>query len=138
MSCAPEYGIVQASCCEDCMTGRYLRIGLFLFVLFSGFVLLSRTVYKAGARVQRVDVVIYGKDTCPYCRKAKALLQEYDVRYTYHDLSIHPEKGREAFAHLSAGEPATIPQVFVESEHVGGYSDLQSLVQTGAIWAKIS
>ena len=133
-----EHVIVRCSHFGFFMQGRSLRVGIFLAVLFVGCVLLSRGLYKAGGRTQTVDVVIYGKDTCPYCRRAKTLLQMHSVQYTYHDLSVDPDKGKEAFAQLKAGEPATIPQVFVGKEYIGGYSALQDLVQTGAIWDKVS
>ena len=120
------------------MTGRSLRVGIFLFVLCAGCVLLCREGYRRGGRTQCVDVVIYGKDTCPFCRKAKLLLRTNNIRFIYHDLSADPAKRKEAFAHLRADEAPTIPQVFVEKEHLGGYSELQDLVQTGGIWDKIS
>lgn len=70
-------------------------------------------------------VTMYVTDWCPYCVRAKALLQNKGVPYTEINLDRNPE-GRGELIRLSGGK-RTVPQIFVGRHHVGGCDELYAL-----------
>lgn len=75
-------------------------------------------------------VQIYTKNYCPYCAKAKTLLQSLDVPYEEHDVTDSPEK----IAELSKKSGLmTVPQIFVGDKCLGGYSDIAKLHEEGKL-----
>lgn len=67
------------------------------------------------------NVVIYTTKTCPYCVMAKQLLDKKGLSYTeiYVD---EDEAAREKMMSLSGRR--TVPQIFFDDAHIGGYDDL--------------
>ncbi len=68
-------------------------------------------------------VTIYTKDYCPYCHRAKALLQKKGVAFTEHDVTADPDGFRSMVA---ASGRQTVPQIFIGEKHVGGCDDLHA------------
>ena len=77
------------------------------------------------------DVVIYTRSWCFYCRRAKALLERKGARYEEIDVESVPDLEREMV--LRAGGRTTVPQIFIDGEHVGGSDDLQALEAQGRL-----
>lgn len=77
-----------------------------------------------------VDVVMYATGTCPYCVRARKLLEKKGVQYTEirvdRDPSLWPEMEK-----LSGR--STVPQIFVGDYHVGGFDDLSELDLEGKL-----
>lgn len=67
-------------------------------------------------------VTIYGKPTCPYCDRAVELCERKGFAYEYIDIL---EKGMStADLHEIVGKPVrTVPQIFIGTQHIGGYTD---------------
>ncbi len=78
-----------------------------------------------------VHVLIYTKPSCPYCHRAKHLLQEKGVRYEEIDIAADPARRSEMMT-KSAGK-TTVPQIFIEGMHVGGCDDLYALDRDGKL-----
>ena len=78
----------------------------------------------------RPDIVIYTKPFCSYCHAAKALLQDKGVGFREIDVS-RDEDERDTMVRRSGRQ--TVPQIFVGTEHVGGYDDLEALDQQGRL-----
>ena len=76
-------------------------------------------------------VTIYSKSWCPYCQAAKSLLDSKGIAYEEIDI----ERQREARATMieRAGGRTTVPQVFIDGRHVGGYDDLSDLDAAGGL-----
>ncbi|GLX82073.1 glutaredoxin 3 [Thalassotalea eurytherma] len=70
-------------------------------------------------------VEIYTKVYCPYCVRAKALLEQKQVQYTEYKIDQQPEL-REKMIDRSQGG-YTVPQIFINDHHVGGCDDLFAL-----------
>ena len=70
-------------------------------------------------------VEIYTKGYCPYCHRAKALLDSKGVSYTEYSLDQHPELRDEMISRSSGGY--TVPQIFINSKHIGGCDDMFAL-----------
>ncbi len=67
------------------------------------------------------NVTVYSKDYCPYCKFAKALLQDQGIDYQEIDVSRDTARLEEMVARSNR---RTVPQVFFGEEHIGGFEDL--------------
>lgn len=76
-------------------------------------------------------VLIYTKDYCPYCHRAKALLERLEQPYDEIDLEKQPEK-REEMIQKAMGR-TTVPQIFIDGIHIGGCDDLFTLHAAGRL-----
>ena len=76
-------------------------------------------------------VEIYTWSTCPFCVRAKALLDKKGVQYTEYCLD-GDEPGRTKMALRSYGS-RSVPQVFINDQHVGGCDDIHALDRQGKL-----
>ncbi len=81
-------------------------------------------------------VKVYTTFTCPYCYRAKALLEKKGVAFEEIDVTMDPDLREEMVR--KAGGRRTVPQVFVGDHHVGGSDDLVRLDRTGELDALLS
>jgi glutaredoxin 3 len=70
-------------------------------------------------------VTIYTTQGCPYCIKAKKLLEDKGVKYYELRIDLNPELAIEAVT--KSGGRRTVPQIFIGDHHVGGSDDLYAL-----------
>lgn len=64
---------------------------------------------------------VYGKPNCPYCVKAIDLLNENELAFEYYDLTKNAEM-LQAIKDLGF---KTVPQIWLNGDHIGGYTELQ-------------
>jgi glutaredoxin 3 len=83
---------------------------------------------ETNAALPRVE--IYTGPSCSYCHRAKALLGRRSLDYREHDVS-RPDARAAMAARLPAAR--TVPQIFIDGEHVGGCDDLEALEASGAL-----
>lgn len=76
-------------------------------------------------------VEIYTKFGCPYCARAKQLLDDKGVDYEEFELNSTPGK-REEMLERAPGR-TTVPQIFINGRHVGGSDDLAELERSGRL-----
>lgn len=81
-------------------------------------------------------VEIYTKFTCGYCFRAKTLLENKGVAFAETDISMDPAK-REEMIQRSGGR-TTVPQIFINDQHIGGSDDLASLEHAGKLDALLA
>jgi glutaredoxin 3 len=81
-------------------------------------------------------VEIYTKPFCPYCARAKALLESKGVDYEEIEIGGDQEK-RAAMIQRAQGK-TTVPQIFIDDHHVGGSDDLASLDRMGKLDALLT
>lgn len=81
-------------------------------------------------------VTIYTTMMCPYCFRAKRLLDGKGVSYDEIDVTMDP-KGRQAMTQRANGR-RTVPQIFIGETHVGGSDDLHALERAGKLDALLS
>ena len=67
-----------------------------------------------------MEVVIYSRDNCGYCNRAKIKLQKYNPKI--HMLNI--DFTRDEFF-IKFPNAKTFPQIIINNEHIGGYHELQ-------------
>jgi glutaredoxin 3 len=77
------------------------------------------------------EVIIYATQWCPYCVAARKLLQQKGVRYTEIDVGMEPQRREEM--RKKAGGRHTVPQIFINGRHIGGYDDMAALDKTGKL-----
>jgi glutaredoxin 3 len=77
------------------------------------------------------EVVIYTKMLCPYCTRAKRLLDAKGVSFVEHDITMGGPKRQEMLAR--ANGQFTVPQIFIGDTHVGGSDDLHALDRQGRL-----
>lgn len=81
---------------------------------------------------ERVPIVeIYTKSWCPFCWRAKALLQAKGVTYREIEISF-AGPDRDVMIARTNGR-TTVPQIFIRDTHVGGCDDLVALDRAGKL-----
>jgi glutaredoxin 3 len=73
---------------------------------------------------------IYTKPYCPYCERAKALLQEKGAEYN--EIVASQDPALRAEMNERSGR-YTYPQIFINGTHVGGCDDLMALNARGGL-----
>ena len=75
-------------------------------------------------------VTVYVSDWCPYCQRAKGLLQQKQV--TFSEINVEDdEKLREEM--IARSNRRTVPQIFIGDKHVGGCDELYALNRSGEL-----
>jgi len=75
-------------------------------------------------------VIVYTTRICPYCVRAKQLLQRKKVAFDEIRIDTDHEQARVM---VSRSRRRTVPQIFVDDLHVGGYDDLAALEARGQL-----
>ncbi|HEX8258063.1 MAG TPA: glutaredoxin 3 [Allosphingosinicella sp.] len=76
-------------------------------------------------------VEIYTKFFCPYCARAKQLLERKGVEYDEYEVSLGGEKKVEMMQRANGRH--TVPQIFIDGRHIGGSDDLAELDRSGKL-----
>ena len=76
-------------------------------------------------------VLIYTGPLCNFCSAAKHLLNKKKINYEEIDIG-YDDKKREEMLKKSNGAK-TIPQIFIEEKHIGGYVELKALESKGEL-----
>jgi glutaredoxin 3 len=80
-------------------------------------------------------VEIYSTLFCPYCARAKSLLERKGASYVNIDIIEDTSKRDEMLAR--SGGRTSVPQIFIDGEHIGGFDDLYALDRAGKLDAKL-
>jgi len=70
-------------------------------------------------------VVIYTTMFCPYCQQAKALLAQKGV--AYREVKVDGDRDARREMTERAGGRTSVPQIFIDDQHIGGCDDLFAL-----------
>ena len=76
-------------------------------------------------------VVIYVTAYCPYCVHAKNLLDSKSVQYEVINVEHNNDLKIEMLK--KSGGRKTVPQIFINDKHLGGYDDLKALNDKGEL-----
>jgi glutaredoxin 3 len=77
------------------------------------------------------EITIYTKGFCPYCEAAKALLAQKAASYV--EIRIDADRTAQAEMAAKAGGRSTVPQIFIDTRHIGGCDDLYALEAEGRL-----
>ena len=81
------------------------------------------------------QVELYTTMWCPFCARARALLERKGVDYTNIDLDEEPNRRDEMIRRAHGGR--TVPQIFIDGEHIGGCDDMVALDRAGRLDPKL-
>ena len=76
-------------------------------------------------------VEIYSGPGCPYCVRAKSLLDKKGVEYTEHDIRTDANALGQMMERTNGAR--SIPQIFINDNHIGGCDDLYALNDKGEL-----
>ncbi|MFO9557123.1 glutaredoxin 3 [Legionella pneumophila serogroup 1] len=76
------------------------------------------------------EVILYTTGYCPYCIKAKELLDRKKVIYTEIRVDLKPELREEM---IQKSGRRTVPQIFINGQAIGGCDDLYALETQGTL-----
>jgi glutaredoxin 3 len=80
-------------------------------------------------------VTMYATGWCPYCSRARSLLERKGVQFEEIDIERVPEKRAEMQARSGR---RSVPQIFIGDQHVGGCDDLHALEDAGKLDALLA
>ena len=81
------------------------------------------------------EVELYTTPFCPYCTRARALLDRKGVAFT--DIDLTKEPARRAEMIRRGGGRTSVPQIFIDGEHIGGSDELIALDRAGELDTKV-
>ena len=76
-------------------------------------------------------IIMYSGPMCNFCEAAKRLLERNKLKYEVIDISAD-ESLRDEMIKKSNGK-RTIPQIFFDDNHIGGYQELRALEKSGEL-----
>lgn len=95
-------------------------------------VLTQAVVEAYGNRVAMKGNHVYGKETCPHCKRAKGYLEKANIDYEYHDVVKSPRDLYEMLGRvkpiIGPKTPVTVPQIWIDGKYVGGADELSKIV----------
>jgi glutaredoxin 3 len=77
------------------------------------------------------EIDIYTTPFCPFCVRAKHLLDHKGAAFTEINLMVNPERRQEMIERANGGY--TVPQIFIDGQHIGGCDELYALEQAGEL-----
>jgi glutaredoxin 3 len=83
-----------------------------------------------------MTVLIYTKTTCPFCVRAKALLAKKGAAFQEIEITDNPALRSEMIE--KANGRTTVPQIFINGQHIGGCDDLHALEDQGKLDALLT
>ena len=89
------------------------------------------TAQHTPADTPTPTIEIYTQPWCPYCARALNLLTEKAVAFT--EIAAPPGSAQRAEAKVRAGGATSVPQIFINGQHIGGSDDLRALDRAGSL-----
>jgi len=77
----------------------------------------------------KMKAIVWSKYHCPYCDMAKSLLQQKGIEFEERKIGDGYTKEELLEAVPTA---RTVPQIFLNGEHIGGYNELTKYLQQAA------
>jgi glutaredoxin 3 len=90
----------------------------------------AQLLTRPGIQSRMAEVTIYTTPYCPYCVRAKRLLERKGVSYREIDVA-NDDEARVRLAEQTGRR--TVPQIFIGERHVGGSDDLHDLETRGEL-----
>jgi len=95
---------------------------------------LTQAATEAYARKSQVKGShLFGKESCPHCKRAKGYMEKAGIQYTYHDVVRNPRDLYEMISRvlpkIGPKTPITVPQIWLGGHYVGGADQLHEFIQ---------
>ncbi|KAK0652784.1 putative glutaredoxin [Cercophora newfieldiana] len=96
---------------------------------------------SAQKKVQQLiddnGVVVFSKSYCPYCNNTKRLLDGYGAKYAHYELNQEEDGSDVQDALLKITGQRTVPNIFINKQHIGGNSDFEAVISKGKDGKKV-
>ncbi len=76
------------------------------------------------------NVLIYGTAYCPYCVRARRLLEHKGVSFEEVRVDLEPDRRAEM---TERSGRTSVPQIFIDARHIGGFDDMNALDHRGEL-----
>ena len=81
-------------------------------------------------------IIMYSGPMCNFCDAAKRLLARNNLQFT--EIDVSSKEGLREEMTKKANGKRTIPQIFFDDHHVGGYMELRELEKSGELLSSVS
>ena len=81
--------------------------------------------------MQKPNIIIYTKNNCPYCIKAKLLFNQ--KKWEYEEINAYDNEKIKKEMMEKSGGMKTFPQIFINDIHIGGCDDLYRKNEDGSL-----
>ena len=78
-----------------------------------------------------MKAIVYSTRICPYCVRAKMLLEKRKIDYIEYKVDENNEMFQQMLELSNVRQ--SVPQIFIDNKHVGGYDDLVELDMEGGL-----
>ncbi|KAL2111309.1 hypothetical protein VUR80DRAFT_10263 [Thermomyces stellatus] len=94
---------------------------------------MEQTKHKVEGLIDQSKVVVFSKSYCPFCNATKSTLSSLGAEYTVYELDqlVDGTEQQDALQVLTGQR--TVPNVFIDRKHIGGNSEVQSLLKSGEL-----
>jgi len=89
---------------------------------------------KTSPQPQQKKIVMYTTNWCPYCVRAKRLLQAKG--WAFEEINVEGDDEKRSWLRKHTGM-STVPQIFIGDESVGGFDDIAALDRRGELARKV-
>nr|NP_001139920.1 Glutaredoxin-C2 [Salmo salar]ACM08688.1 Glutaredoxin-C2 [Salmo salar] len=83
--------------------------------------------------IESNSVVVFSKSYCPFCVKAKNLLNDVYPKYIAYELNNMENGGKIQDLLMKKTNQKTVPNIFIGNEHIGGCDSLFKLNESGKL-----
>lgn len=78
-------------------------------------------------------IEIYTTKLCPFCIKAKKLLSSLNLEYIEHNVEDSFDDMCKRLGEQFGKTISTVPQIIINEQYIGGYTDLEALYKSGEL-----
>lgn len=109
----------------------FVVLGLLGWVLYNTY-FSTQQVRSQHAMIQQGNMqgIIYRKSYCPFCHKAKNLLDKHSIPYQEIDLENNPDVYKQLVERTGQ---KTVPYIYIDSVFIGGFDDLVKFLKKEGI-----
>ena len=86
-----------------------------------------------GFYIDPAKICVFSKTACGYCNKAKNLLNTYNCEYQVYELDTQKDPYFLGQQLKQLTGQTTVPNIFINGKHIGGYNELCKLHETGEL-----
>tara|TARA_B100000929_G_scaffold82058_1_gene63994 strand:+ start:708 stop:971 length:264 start_codon:yes stop_codon:yes gene_type:complete len=77
----------------------------------------------------QAKIIVYSSNNCGYCAKAKKLLDQKGLSYEEINIQVQPQFREDMI--LKSNGKRTVPQIFINDIHIGGFEELNKIAIEG-------
>ncbi len=105
----------------------YLSVLVFFFIVAWGVNwFLDKNYFFLNKNIDNLEITLYTKQDCVFCKKAETLLKNKNIKFTIIDITNKPEIH---LALVKETKQYTVPVVFVNHKFLGGYRELKAFLR---------